>query len=426
MVQHFFLHRKFHFYLTLAVIGTTLISWFNFNSLLIMLLLACRLLDGKPAETLKAAFSNKFFLAWFAVFLLDLAGLTYTHHFFTGWKYVESKATLLAIPFILCGGPFTDKTTRNRFLSAYCGLLFLICLYCLAMAAWQFMQYRDPRVFFYHALLSPFFINAIFFSAYVLSALLFLLSSPLDFGADPIRAGWLTPSRLRQIRIGLIIFFIGMIVLLSSKLLLVLTIIILISFLYKRAAYHSGLLKRPVILLGIAAIIGTGLLAITDNPVKDRYKEMTQGDLRLYRQERQAPFTVFNGISLRLLIWRSAVEILNDQNAWIMGVSAGDAQDLLNKKYLSRINSGFLGYNFHNEYIEILVRSGLVGLFVFLAACGSLILLARSAGTKEAWFTVIIVLLLCLTESMLEMQHSAFFCCFFPLLNLPASADSAI
>jgi hypothetical protein len=38
----FFLRKKLHLYLTLAVIATTLFSWFNINSYLIILLLLCR------------------------------------------------------------------------------------------------------------------------------------------------------------------------------------------------------------------------------------------------------------------------------------------------------------------------------------------------------------------------------------------------
>src|SRR6186713_1005371 len=380
MAPQFFLQRKFHFYLTLAVIATTLFNWFQINSCLIMLLVLCRLLDGKPLTNLKTAFSNPYFLAWFALFVVEIAGLAYTHNIGRGWKFVESKATLAAIPFVLCGGPFTDKTTRNRFLSAYCILLVLMCCFCLLNACWLYGQTHDPLLFFYHTLLLPFHTNAVFISAYVISALLFLLSTPLDFGSKKY-----TPRRLHQWRIALIIFFLAMIIILSSKLLLVITIIILISYGYKRSRPHAGLVRNPILLLGIAAVIGTGVLALTDNPVKDRYKEMTQGDLQLYRKEKLPPFTVFNGVSLRLLMWRSAFEILNDQSSWIIGVSAGDAQDLLNKKYFTKINSGFIGFNFHNQYIEVLVRSGLLGLGLFLATCTSLIILARSAGTKEAW-----------------------------------------
>jgi O-antigen ligase len=408
----FFLRNKIPFYLTLAVIATTLFSWFNVNSWCIMLLLLCRLLDGSPVASIRTAFNNKYFLAYFSIFALELIGLLYTHDFFRAWKHMESKATLAAIPFILCAGPFTDKPGRRRLMSAYCGLLFVTCLYCLYTAVRLYNLDKDTSVFFYHSLTETISVNAVFFSGYVIVALLFLLSHPLYFGEK------LTASTLRIIRIGLIIFFTGMMILLSSKLLLALLVIILVSFLAGK--YKLGLNPRPLLGMGLLVLIGTGMLVCTDNPVTRRYKEISEGDLGLYKKSNIPPETVFNGLSLRLLIWKYSYEILNDRKAWVFGVTGGDSQDLLDDKYAAAgISKGFLGYNFHNQYIEELVRSGLVGFCIFLVACGTLIGMARTVGSREAWFTVTMVLILYLTESMLEMQHSTFFACFFPLLLLP-------
>src|SRR5258708_3273428 len=58
-----FLVSKFHFYLLLAVIGTTLVSWFQLNSILIIVLTGCCLLQGGSlASKLRMAFSDGRFL----------------------------------------------------------------------------------------------------------------------------------------------------------------------------------------------------------------------------------------------------------------------------------------------------------------------------------------------------------------------------
>lgn len=408
----FFLRNKFPFFLTLAVIATTLFSWFNVNSWCIMLLLLCRLLDGRAIDSIRTAFNNKYFLAYFSIFALELAGLLYTHDLPRAWKHMESKATLAAIPFILCAGPFTTTTGRRQLMTAYCGLLFITCLYCLYMAFRHYNLEKDSSVFFYHSLTETIEVNAVFFSAYVIVGLLFLLSHPLS-----TPRGWFNAPALRVIRIGLTFFFIGMMILLSSKLLLALLIIILISFLTGK--YRLGWNPRLLLGIGFMVVIGTAMLLCTDNPVTRRYKEISRVDIGLYKMNTLPPETVFNGLSLRLLIWKYSYEILNDRKAWVFGVTGGDSQDLLDDKYSAAgISQGFLGYNFHNQYIEELVRSGVVGLFIFLLACGVLIGMAATIGCREAWFTVAMVLILYLTESMLEMQHSTFLSCFFPLLLL--------
>ena len=115
----YFLQKKLHFYLLLAVIATTLLSWFNINSWLIIFLAGCRLFDGHPAIAVRTAFSNRWFLAYFSLFLLEVTGLFHTHDLLAAWKHVESKATLVAIPFILCGGPFTDRNGYRKLWQAY-------------------------------------------------------------------------------------------------------------------------------------------------------------------------------------------------------------------------------------------------------------------------------------------------------------------
>jgi hypothetical protein len=384
--RSYFLQKEVHFYLLVAVIATTLLSWFNLNSWLIILLVACRLLEGRPVDAVRAAFSNRWFLAYFSLFVLELTGLLHTHDLFAGWKHVESKATLIAIPFILCGGPFTDRKGYRRLCLAYCLLLAGLCMFCLAAALWTHIQTADPSVFFYHSLTAILDSNAVFFSGYVLMALLMLL-------ADPSLAG--------KARIPLILFFIAMMVLLASKLLLVLVMGFLIIYLLKR--YRVRVERWRFVALAVPVILSVGMLAFTSNPVQRRYSEMTRDDL--------------NGVSLRLFIWRCATEILNEKHAWLFGVSAGDSRDLLNSKYMAAgMSPGFIGYNCQDQYVEVLLRSGLTGLCVFLGSIVLLVGLARRKDTLECWVAVVSILLLSFTESTLEMQQPAFLCCFFPFL----------
>jgi O-antigen ligase len=406
MEREFFLQKKQHYYLTLAVIATTLFSWFNGNSYLIILLVICRLLDGGPRAAIKTAFTNKYFLACLSVFLLEFAGLFYTHHFFTGWKHVESKATLVAIPFILCAGPFADPAGYRRLRFAYCYLLAGICVYCLVRACVEFYWQHGFSVFFYHSLTSPISVNAVFFSAYVIIAILFLLDSS-DVPAAPVP---------RWFHMAMILFFTGMMILLSSRLLVLLLIAIFISWLAGQFRRERKVSK--VAGIGLLVIMGAGMLAFTDNPFSRRYRDLHPELLVQRRSPPEAAHSRFDGLSLRLLMWRYAFEILQEHKAWVFGVSAGDSQDLLDQKYLDAgMSQGYLGYNFHNEYIEVLVRSGIFGAGVFMTCIVILIGGARSAATPTAGFTVALVLLLFLTESALEMQHILFLFAFFPILT---------
>jgi hypothetical protein len=380
----YFLQKKLHFYLLLAVIATTLLSWFNLNSWLIIALAVCRLLDGRPPDAVRTAFSNRWFLAWFPIFLLEVTGLFHTHDLYAAWKHVESKATLVAIPFIMCAGPFADRNGYRRLGMAYCLTLAGVCSICLAAALWEYIGTGDPSVFFYHSLTSVLDSNAVFFSGYVLMALLILLAEP--------------PEKTRA---WLILFFIGMMVLLASKLLLALLAVVLGIYLVKR--YRVLMSRRLFAVPAVLVFFSCGMLAFTSNPVRGRYSEMMRDDV--------------NGISFRLFVWHSAVKILDEKHAWVFGVTAGDSRDLLNAQYMSAgLSKGYIGYNCQNEYVEVLLRSGIMGLIVLLAAIALLIGLARRKSTIEVWLAIVTILLLSVTESTLEMQQPAFLSCFFPLL----------
>jgi O-antigen ligase len=394
-----FLRNPFYYFLVLAVIATTLFSWFNLNSYLIILLLICRLTDGSPRAALRTAFSNLFFWAFAIIFLIELAGLLYTHNLSVAWKQMESKATLVAIPFILLAGPFTDDNGYRKLLTAYCWLLAAVCVYCLSKAAVEYHWRHDIGVFFYHDLTSAAGVNAVFFSGYVLIAILYLL-----FTADG------------RSRIVPILFFTGIMVLLSSRLLLLLLAIVFIVFAIRRR--FSGMKRAARYSFALLIALGLGTLAFTNNPFSRRYQELTPGRITGSIHAAAISDASANGISLRLFMWRSAFQILNEQHAWAFGVTGGDSQASLDLKYLDAgLYQGYLGYNFHNEYIEVLVHSGLVGFALFMLAIAALIGMTRLTGTLPALFTTCLILLLYATESTLEMQHGLFLSSFFPLLH---------
>ncbi|HEV2479754.1 MAG TPA: O-antigen ligase family protein [Puia sp.] len=387
--DRFFLGKKLHVYLVLAVVATTLVQWFLVNSLLIIWLTGCRLLyDRGPLVAIRRTFSSPSFWAFFAIFLIDVSGFFHTHDPQLVWLHVQRKATLIAIPFVVSAGPFADAAGFRRLLWSYCRLLAGLSGWCLVVAMVHFARTEDGQVFFYHSLTETLGINAVFYSAYILMGLLFLLS-----GAAPA-------GRERGI---LIAFFTAMMILLASKLLLVVLVVVFAAYLWR---FRLVLPRSRVLALVILVVMGTGMLAFTNNPVVSRYKAILP-------EERQGGF---NGVSLRLFIWRSAEDILNRGHAWLWGISSGDSEDRLNQCYIDAgMSVNYLGYNFHNEYIEVLVDDGLMGLAVFLVAMG--VLFREGRRTMEGVLVMLVVSLLAGTESILEMQQPLFLACFFPVLS---------
>ena len=422
-----FLQNRFNFLAIVAVLLTTLFGWFNLNSLSIILLLACRLFYGNPLTNIKTAFANRIFLAIFIYFLIDAAGCLHTHDMTTQTKVITKEATLVAIAFVFCAGEFAGERTYKRLITAYSLLLLAASLYCLFIALRHYRTSKDPYDLFYHALTAPISYNAVFFSVYVLFGIIFLLSR---YG-EPAIAFLPKPGR-KVLRYALFIFFCGMMVMLSSRLMLLMTPLILINIISRRFSYR----KRRLALLILSALILTTVwvLGSSKNFVSWRFGEIKEGQLNVLKQKQFDPTTHFNSWDSRLLQWRFAMEILNDGHAWIFGVSPGDSQNLLDQKYVDshmdigdpregpdRHVRGYLGFNFHDQYIETLVKTGLVGLASLVMIIVLLFDQAKRSGIREAWFVMLTISIWFIVEAPLTLQQGVFLFCFFPLLaiNMP-------
>jgi O-antigen ligase len=427
-----FLKNKFNFIVVLAVLLTTLFGWFNPNSWSIAVLAACRLFYGNPLKNIRIAFSNKVFLAFFIYFLIDVAGYLHTHNFATQGRTVTKEATWVAIAFAFCGGPFADKRKYRQLVTGYALLLVLTSGYCLVLAWRHYLEARTIYVFLYHTLTKPTSFNAVFYSVYVTCGIVFLMS---PYYGDPA-FDWMPPKARKVLRYMLVLFFLGMIVLLSSRLLLVVSLLIVINAFSRRFSYRKN--KAVFLGGGAALVITVCVLFAIDNPIRARFRDMI-GDLSVVKREKFYPKMYFNSLQSRLVEDRFALEILNDHHAWLFGVSPGDSQDILNQKYIdadmdigdpsqgpNRKLRGFLDYNFHNQYVESLVRSGILGLVSFLAIFAVLMMATKRHGAKEGWYIIFTIAVFFIPEAPLTMQQGVFAFCFFPLMALSAPPISRL
>lgn len=415
-----FLKNKFNFFVLLAVIATTIFSWFNQNSWAIILLVLCRLVNDGPVQAVKNAFHSKFFLAFLALVLIDVIGFIFTHNQVEGLKIISRETSLVAIALAVCGGPFADAGDYRRLLTGYCLILFAAGIYCLynAFHHYHHMPVKDISVFFYHPLTAPIGENAVFFSVYVIFGLLFLLYQPIAMGAAP---AWLRKS----IQLLLLLFFTALIVLLSSKLLLVVLLLVLVTFVFQR--YYAARSYVTLTMIGMGGVLIMAWILISANPVKKRYLDLEHGDISMVKQDTFDYNTVFNGAQIRLLQWRYANEIMHEHHAWVFGVMAGDSQDFLNEKYTQAHmfmgiphtkQHGFTNYNFHNQYVETTVRAGLIGLAALLYICWLMLELVARQRTAATAFTILTLLAICTTQSFLTLQHGVFAFVFMPLVLL--------
>ncbi len=355
-----------------------------------------------------------FFVIGCAVFyLLQLTALSYTKDLATGVVQIEVKITLLFVPIALYYSPYLNRDFRNTIMPYYILLLSMVMVFCLGAAAQKYMVGHDISVFFHYALVSPFNLHAIYFSIFTFVALIYQL--------DGVRKQKYLLNRFFHFFV--ITWFIVFIILLASKMVIIFTFFSILIYL-RLSRKRAGIFKTGFVLpVAISAIIIT-TLTLTSNPVSSRFKDIFHGKIDLIEQDRFTPGVYFNGVQFRLLQWKLVAEILYENNAWLLGVSPGDAQHFLDQKY-SSLNMyvgnqspkshGYLRYNTHNEFLESTLQNGIVGLIVFLIICIGLIRMMIQADNTDLWIIGTLLLVYCFLESIFQTQYGVLIFSFYPL-----------
>jgi len=308
------------------------------------------------------------------------------------WKMLERKLVLLFIPLLML---FANQmiTGINNWAARgfYLGLI-VSGIHMLVVAGVSIFQDADPGFILYHKFTKPYALGAIYYSWYLSIAIIYLIYRK----QEPL---------IQNYRLALLAFFIILLSLSASKLFISLTLPLVFW------KFFTGWLpakNRRIIAAALFVIIIVGLL-----PFYNRMGELRNTNLDIVKQREFSYDTPFNGITIRLVQWRFAFEILNNEDVWITGVGIGSKQDLLNNHYKKHGvytgnpdlgDNGYLDYNFHNQYLEILVGSGIPGLLILLI----IICFTFFRNRKKLIFPLAVYLVMLLfftTESVLERQN---------------------
>jgi O-antigen ligase len=341
------------------------------------------------------------------LFILQSLSLLFTKNFAESIKLLQRSSGLIFIPAAVFASHKFLTPERNRELVFYFGcILSIASLYCLVCSLFKFFSGASASVFFYHDLVKPISQHAIQFSLMVFITLVFLVKNLKERESN-------STNFLSRIIIIFLSFFL---ILLSSKLVISFYILYLLPIVYKKFQERRGFIIPAL----IAAVI---ILTATPNPVGNRFRAISTGNFMLFTQKKFSPGVYFNGVQFRLLQWRFTYEILNEQNAWLLGVTPGDAQSMLDKKYVETNmytgiagteKKGFLGYHTHNQFLQALIENGLLGIAVFLLICYSLFKMAREHHGKELKWVIFLLFAYCFTDAPFKTQYGLIIFTFFP------------
>lgn len=413
IIEREVLHRKLFTVFSIATVITLPFS-VPLNGLAIILLGLSWIAEGQWIKKIDLLRKSPIALLFISFYLLLVIGLLYSSNQEQANKELEKQASLIAFPLIFATSRFVNRVTVLQALNAFLIACTVACLICLANGIYQASN-GDTRFLFYHELGSPLDLHAVYFSAYVGLCIFYVI--------DQLRQSWTAWNALRKTTYVLLLtFLIAFLILLSSKTLIVFIFLGLLIF----VARHYAKRKGVAVSAGIFVLCGIALvIAVFSIPqIKDRFTEVLVDPFHqtnpLYLEDYTGYH--FTGGNMRLAIWKMLVGEMSNSNAWLFGVGTGDAQDVLTATYERKHVypgdkelgfEGFLYYNAHNEFFQVLLTMGVVGLTVFVLLFVLLFRKAVAENQPVLFWLLYIFATFCLTESALEAQKGVVFFSFF-------------
>jgi O-antigen ligase len=346
----------------------------------------------------KVEFQREFFLP-ILFYLLMVASLLWSDNVKASSRGLERQLALLLIPIAFTFMPRITKKTRNIILYYFSLGMLVFALFFMGRAFVVYITEQDQGVFFYHSLVAPLGLNAIYISVLVSLCILFLLFNQKK-------------TMITILAMAILSIFLLM---LSSKIIIVATSILGVFGVIRT-------FKRATIFKLIAVFIGgMTLLLVTSNPIKQRFeREISVSNIReVLESERFNKVYDWTGTTIRLFQARIFTEMLVEDGIFLTGYGISNSEDKIIKKQKEyNLWQGYYTYNFHNQYIQAFAELGIFGLLFLFLLLG--VILRQYMRDKDILFLSLffIMFVVFITESYLWRQRGLYhflvlYCLFF-------------
>lgn len=231
-----------------------------------------------------------------------------------------------------------DGVRHHKIFLSFCYGLFLACVLCLLNSTWVFLRTQDYHVFFFYDLTSVIKSHPTYLAYYLIAAITYGLYY-LYYQEGPVKRVWVS---------AVIVFFFAMLLLTGAKTAYVGVLLVFSFFTLKYLTEDSRPNRRMTFLL----VCGLLASVFTMNAWEYFEKEGFQND----SWERSE-------------LWWSAVKANPNP---LLGVGTGDYKKVLNAYYNTHGMEQFArdSYNAHNQFVQIYLSNGLIGLLSLVILIG--------------------------------------------------------
>jgi O-antigen ligase len=245
--------------------------------------------------------------------------------------------------------------------------------------------------YFYGARLS-YLVHPTYLSMYIVISILISLETLFDSSVKFFRkVFWMS---------GIIVFLTVLYLLSSRAGILAAIIVIPLYFIFK---YYKKSSKWIILVFLLIITVVFVKIAKTNSKVQSSIEGITNENFNETLKNDE-----------RLLIWKSAVGVIK-QNMFL-GVGTGDASVELKREFLKRgyVKGFYENLNAHNQFLEILLENGLIGLILFLSILGYMAYIAISRQNILSGLFLIMMIIFFMFETILNRLAGI---TFFPMFS---------
>jgi O-antigen ligase len=370
----------------------------RFYSHLILISYAIHTLIHLNKNTIKPVFKLRTIILQ-SVFYVTVLSSVYTINRPEAFNEWGKHIAIFLIPLLFCLNPLNIKKYRAQLLMAFAMVCTATIIYLYFDALVTIRHYKLPfstlftPAFTNHNFSEPIDMHATFFSMQVVVALVYILSVLIKEGPVYKKIFYLTCCCILTAGLGQL----G-----SKSIFITLIIAINIAFPY---FLLKGKSRLRFILVSASITVLAFIVIFNSRAFNERYIIELKQDL--------SKTVVGMPIDSRIDRWNVTLALIGKSP--IIGYGAGSEIGLLQTSFFDRkfYNSYLNGLNAHNEYLSFLIKSGIIGLLIYIStlAFGFRV----SSRQKDLLFFtfMLLIAIVSLSENLLDVDKGIFFYAFF-------------
>lgn len=403
------------YFITLCILSIVIPFPYILSSIVIISLAIIWLFTG-IRKNLTHLLNRKLLLLWILYFGLHCLSYFYSIDKAESLFDIESKLSFFVLPIIIGTGPLlSNRQQRIILLSFVISVLLLATIsFSYSYYNYHFLKIGGLKNFFYNDMVRLTEANAVYVAWYTLIAIFILIGFSYTY-----------------FKLNKIVYFAIIILLqlyffsLSARLLIAIEAILILPYAFYCFKKNH---KEPLgLVFSVIVIAAMALVAMTVNPISTRYKIIAPSHTKdwLLDKNDDSNTQEFTNVTLRLFLWKTAIESIKENKYYYYGCGNGDIrrnQKASIAKYHKNLSEGnrkaeLWKYNIHNTYLQTLYMIGIPGLLVLMT------ILFTPLGFKHAnpyWvfnlFFIIIGAIFMMIEAALQTQAGIVFYTFFSTL----------